>query len=137
MWFPQLGQSMLNKINKVCVGKKAQKKNCKRTSLFPPLAGAAETADESSSSHVVCVTVTFCSGSEDTQQTRATTGGGWAQREGIPRAGPLGRLRGSIRQTFVIDGHGTPACEERASCRDGRWDMGCGPPAHLCARAQQ
>lgn len=37
LWFPQLGQSVLNKLNKVCEGKKAQKKNCKKTQLVPPI----------------------------------------------------------------------------------------------------
>lgn len=63
---------------------------------------------------------------------------------GIPRAGPLGTLRGSIRQTLVIDGHGTPAWEERTPSGGRKRAMERGPPAGgvtsaviLRARAQQ
>lgn len=53
-----------------------------------------------------------------------------------PTGRALGRLRGSIRQTFVIDGQGTPACRGR------RRDMECPPTLRvtsaviLCARSQ-
>lgn len=152
MWFPQLGQSMLNELNKVCGGKKSKRKIARKPSLFPRLPGAAETADKCSSSHMVCVhchillrlrghTANQCH-KRPLAQHPAWAGTATAresprgyQREGIPRAAPLDRLRGSIRQTFVIDGHGTPAWEERAPCRGRTGDMECGPPAHRVTSA--
>lgn len=144
--------------------KKHKRKIAGNPSLLPRLPGAAEAAGEAQQFPRGLGSL---SRSAEAQGTRsATTGphpralpwqgqpllgtaqaephGGWAHREGIPRAGPLGRLRGSIGQTFVIDGHVTLAWEERAPCRGRGWDMGCGPPARrvasaavLCARAQQ
>lgn len=115
----------------VC-GEKAQKKNCKKTQLVPPTAGCSGGA-------AVPTDLCSVSPSAEAQGTNSEPvphrplaqhpHPAWAGTA-TPRDSPegrdptgraLGRLRGSIRQTFVIDGHITLAW---TPCRGRRWDTG-------------